>query len=228
MKIQIYKTYEEMSSAAADLVTAQILMKPDCHMGLTAGQTPIGMFAELVKRYQAHQVSFADCTLYNLEEMADVAPDDPTSLRVKFFHKHFLDHVDASDAQLILPDGLADGIDEACRKYDELMDNLPDKRLDFQILGIGADGHIGMNKPNENLTGAAHLVRNMAGRPTCAMGLRHIWFSKKILLIANGEAKADAVAKMYNGPITTQVPASLLQLHPDVTVMLDEEAACKL
>lgn len=228
MKIQIYKTYDEMSSAAADLVVAQLLMKPDCHLGLTAGQTPIGMFAELVKRYQEHHISFADCTLYNLEEMADVAPDDPTSLRSKFFHHHFLDHVDATDEQLILPDGLADGIDEACRKYDELMDKLPDGRLDMQILGIGADGHIGMNRPNENLIGAAHLVHNMAGRPTCAMGLRHIWFSKKILLIANGEAKADAVAKMYNGPITTQVPASLLQLHPDVTIMLDEPAASKL
>lgn len=225
MKIQIYNTYEEMSAAAADLVVAQLLMKPDCHLGLTAGQTPIGMFAELVKRYQEHHVSFANCTLYNLEEMADVAPDDPTSLRTKFFHHHFLDHVDADDSQLILPDGLADGIDEACKKYDELMDSLPDGRLDMQILGIGADGHIGMNKPNENLTGPAHVVYNMAGRPTCAMGLRHIWFSKKLVLLANGEAKADAVAKMYNGPITTQVPASLLQLHPDVTILLDAEAA---
>ncbi len=228
MKVQIYDTYEEMSSAAADLVAAQLLMKPDCHLGLTAGQTPIGMFAELVKRYQDHHVSFAGCTLYNLEEMADVPADDPASLRMKFFHKHFLDHVDATDSQLLLPDGFADGIEEACKKYDELMDRLPDGRLDMQILGIGADGHIGMNRPNENLTGAAHLVHNAAGHPTCAMGLRHIWFSKKILLLANGEAKAEAVAGMCHGPITTQVPASLLQLHPDVTVLLDKEAACRL
>ncbi len=228
MKIQIYDTYEEMSSAAADLVVAQLLMKPDCHLGLTAGQTPIGMFAELVKRYEEHHISFANCTLYNLEEMADVAANDPGSLRIKYFHKHFLDHVDATDAQLLLPDGFADGIEEACKKYDELMDKLPDGRLDMQILGIGADGHIGMNKPNENLNGSAHLVYNKAGHPTCAMGLRHIWFAKKLLLIANGVEKADAVAKMYHGPITTQVPASLLQLHPDVTIMLDKPAASML
>lgn len=228
MKIKIYDTYEEMSSAAADLVVAQLLLKPDCHLGLTAGQTPIGMFAELVKRYQEHHVSFADCTLYNLEEMADVPPEDPGSLRTKFFHKHFLDYVDATDEQLIMPNGFADGIDEACRKYDELMDNLPDGRLDMQILGIGPDAHIGMNRPNDNLVGPAHLVYNKAGHPTCAMGLRHIWFAKKLLLIANGEEKADAVAKMVNGPITTQAPASLLQLHPDVIVLLDKPAASKL
>ncbi len=227
MRIQVYETYEEMSSAAADLVVAQLLQKPGCHLGMTAGKTPVGMFSQLVKRYQEHHVSFAECTLYNLEEMADVAPGDPKNLR-SFFHSHFLDHVDAKDDQLLLPNGLAGGIDEECKKYDELMDRLPDGRLDMQILGIGEDGHIGMNRPNENLVAAAHLVNNAAGRPTCAMGLRHILLAKRIILLANGESKAEAVAKMCNGFITTQVPASLLQLHPDVTVLLDKEAACKL
>ncbi len=228
MRIQIYDTYEEMSRAAADLVAAQLLQKPNSHLGLTAGNTPIGMCAELVKLYKDHRVSFAECTLYNLEEMADVPPEDPNNLRHTFFHANLLDHVDAKDSQLVLPDGFADGIEEACKKYDELMDNLPEGRLDMQVLGIGADAHIGMNKPNETLTPEAHVVYNRAGRPTCAMGLHHMLLAKKIIMIANGEEKAEAVAKMCNGPITTMAPASMLRMHPDVVVLLDKPAASKL
>lgn len=228
MRVQIYETYEEMSKAAADLVAAQLLQKPNCHLGLTAGQTPVGMCAELVKLYKDHRVSFAECTLYNLEELADVAPESPESLRNKFFHVHLLDHVDADDKQLILPDGLAGGIEAECKKYDELMDSLPDGRLDMQVLGIGADAHIGMNRPKETLTAEAHVEYNRLGRPTCAMGLRHIMHAKKIIMIANGEEKAEAVAKMINGPLTTMAPASLLQMHPDVVVLLDKPAASKL
>ncbi len=228
MRVQIYDTYEEMSRAAADLVAAQLLQKPNCHLGLTAGSTPVGLCAELVNLYKEHRVSFAECTLYNLEEMADIPPEDPNSLRNKFFHAHLLDHVDADDKQLILPDGLAGGIPEECKKYDDLMDSLPDGRLDMQVLGIGADAHIGMNRPKETLTAEAHVEYNKAGRPTCAMGLRHIMHAKKIIMIANGEEKADAVAKMVNGPITTMAPASLLQMHSDVVVLLDKPAASKL
>ena len=228
MNVQIYKTHEEMSAAAADFLVAQLLMKPDCHMGLTAGATPQLMFDILVKRYQDKHVSFAKCTLYNLEEYVDVPSHDPATLRVGYFHRRLLDHVDATDEQLLMPDGYADGIEEACRKYDALMDSLPDGRLDFQLLGIGADAHIGMNKPNETLSGPAHPAQSVSGHTCAAMGLRHIWKAKKLLLIANGEAKAEAVAKMVNGPITTMAPASLLQLHPDVTIMLDAPAASKL
>ncbi|MCF0108662.1 MAG: 6-phosphogluconolactonase, partial [Erysipelotrichaceae bacterium] len=135
---------------------------------------------------------------------------------------------DMTDEQLVMPDGFKYGIEEGCRMYDELMDNLPDGRLDFQVLGIGADGHIGMNKPMENMTAPAHMVMNAKGHPTCAMGLKHILHAKRILMIANGTDKADAVNKMINGPVTTQCPASLLQLHPDVVVLLDKEAASLL
>ena len=160
--------------------------------------------------------------------MADAAPEASNNLRHTFFHEHLLNYVDADDSQLLMPDGFTDGIDEACRKYDELMDNLPDGRLDMQILGIGEDAHIGMNRPNETLTAEAHLVYNKIGRPTCAMGLRHILLAKRIIMIANGEEKAEAVAKMVHGPLTTMAPASLLQLHPDVVVLLDKPAASKL
>ena len=108
------------------------------------------------------------------------------------------------------------------------MDSLPDGRLDMQVLGIGADAHIGMNRPKETLTAEAHVEYNKAGRPTCAMGLRHIMHAKKIIMIANGEEKAEAVAKMCNGPITTMAPASMLKMHPDVVVLLDKPAASKL
>ena len=170
MRVQIYDTYEEMSRAAADLVAAQLLQKPNCHLGLTAGSTPVGLCAELVKLYKDHRVSFSECTLYNLEEMADVPPEDPTALRNSFFHAHLLDFVDAE----------------------------------------------------------AHVVHSRKGNPICAMGVRHILLSKRIIMIANGEAKADAVAAMCHGPVTTLAPASLLQLHPDVVVLLDKPAASKL
>ena len=228
MRVQIYDTYEEMSSAAADLVAAQLLQKPNCHLGMTAGATPVGLCAELVKLYEAGHVSFKECTLYNLEEFADVPASDEGNLRHTFFNARLLDFVDATEEQLKMPNGYDYGIEEGCKKYDEMMDNLPEGRLDMQILGIGADGHIGMNKPMENMTAAAHQVNNAKGRPTCAMGLRHILLSKRIIMIANGTHKADAVNKMINGPITKNCPEYLLPLHPDVVVLLDKEAASLL
>ena len=227
MKLHIYDTYEEMSRAAANVVTAQLLLKPDSHVGLTAGKTPVGMFAELVRLYQNKTVSFADAWFYNLEEKIGVAKDDPSTCR-SYFHKHFMDETDVSPEKLLLPDSQPEDISAECQKYDRLLSSLPSSRLDMQILGIGADAHIGMNKPNETLISQAHVVYNRLGRPTCAMGLHHMLLAKKIIMIANGEEKAEAVAKMINGPITTMAPASMLQMHPDVVVLLDKPAASRL
>lgn len=226
MKLHIYDTYDEMSRAAAQIAAAQILLKPDSRMGLTAGKTPVGMFKELVQFYQNKTISFKDAWFYNLEEKLGVAKDDPSTCR-SYFHKHFIEDTDALPERLLLPDSCAADIPLECRKYESLLDNLPEGRLDMQILGIGEDAHIGMNRPNESLNPFTHKEIRPTGEYV-AMGVRHILLAKRILLIANGESKAQAVASMFQQEISSAVPATLLKLHPDVIVLVDKPAASKL
>lgn len=227
MNIRIYDTYDEMSRAAADFVLAQLLLKPESHIGLTAGKTPIGMFAALVESCHSGPVNFERATFYNLEEKFGLAADDPATCR-NYFHRHLLDHTGITDAQLLLPDQPADDLGAACAAYDALLYTLPGHRLDMQILGIGENAHIGMNHPNETLPLGVHRETRGAVE-YAAMGLRNILCSERILLLANGAGKAQAVADMCKSDVvTTAIPATLLQLHPDVTVLLDREAAALL
>ena len=227
MNIRIYDTYDEMSRAAADFVIAQLLLKPESHIGLTAGKTPVGMFAALSESCRAGAVGFERATFYNLEEKFGLAADDPATCR-NYFHRHLLDLTGITDAQLLLPDQPADDLGKACAAYDALLYALPGHRLDMQILGIGENAHIGMNHPNEALPLGVH--RETRGTVEyAAMGLRNILCSERILLLASGAGKAQAVADMCRGDVvTTAIPATLLQLHPDVTVLLDREAAARL
>ena len=221
MNIRIYDTYDQMSRAAADFVIAQLLLKPESHIGLTAGKTPIGMFAALVDSYRSGAVGFGQATFYNLEEKFGLAADDPATCR-NYFHRHLLDHTDITDDQP------ADNLVKACTTYDELLRSLPGHRLDMQILGIGENAHIGMNHPREALPLGVHK-ETRGTVEYAAMGLRNILCAERILLIANGTSKAQAVADMCRGDVvTTAIPATLLQLHPDVTVLLDCEAAALL
>lgn len=226
MNIRVYDTYEQMSRAAADFVIAQLLLKPESHIGLTAGKSPVGMFAALVESYQNGTAHFEQATFYNLEEKFSLPADDPATCR-SYFHRHLLDHTNITDAQLLLPDQPADDLDKACEVYDALLRSLPGHRLDMQILGIGENAHIGMNQPNETLPLRVH--RETRGTVEyAAMGLRDILCAERILLIANGANKAQAVADMCRDMVSTAIPATLLQLHPDVTVLLDREAAAML
>ena len=226
MKLRVFDSYEKMSRAAAGLVAAQLLLKPDSHLGLTAGSTPVGMFAELVKLHREGGVSFSEAWFYNLEEREGPDPLDERTCR-SYLHRHLLDHVDARAGRLLLPDGQAGDMDGACAAYDALFAALPNGQLDMQVLGIGGDGHIGMNRPSQVLSAAAHMV-STGGARYAAMGLRSIMLAKRLVLLANGAGKARAVADMCSGSITTAVPATLLQLHPDVTVLLDRPAASML
>ena len=227
MNIRIYDTYDQMSRAAADFVIAQLLLKPESHIGLTAGKTPVGMFAALVDSYRSGAVGFGQATFYNLEEKFGLAADDPATCR-NYFHRHLLDHTDITDDQLLLPDQPVDDLAQACAAYDALLKSLPGHRLDMQILGIGENAHIGMNHPKEALPLGVHK-ETRGPVEYAAMGLRNILCAERILLIANGTGKAQAVADMCRGDVvTTAIPATLLQLHPDVTVLLDCEAAALL
>lgn len=227
MKIYVCDSYEAMSRAAADMVAAQLLLKPDSHMGLTAGKTPVGMFAELVRIYQEGRVSFSEARFYNLEEYVGCGPTDDNSC-YQYLQHHLISKVNAQKESLLLPDGLSKDIDHECAAYDTLLGGLPGGGLDMQILGIGADGHIGCNRPQEVLHAESHHVCLPSGRQVAAMGIRSIMLARHLLLIANGADKAQAVADMCSGAIKTSVPATLLQLHPNVTVILDKEAASQL
>lgn len=224
MRILKCDTYEEMSRSAADQVAAQLLVKPDSHLGLTAGKTPLGMFAELVKLFREGRISFARAHFYNLEEMVGWGPEDEASC-CRYLRRNLIDLTDADPKNLLLPNGLSSDIDSECAKYDALFDALPDGRLDMQVLGIGSDGHIGCNRPQEKLHVESHNVRLGPDRYAAAMGMRSILLAKRLVLVANGKDKAQAVADMCGGVITTAVPATFLQLHPDVTVILDKDAA---
>jgi 6-phosphogluconolactonase/Glucosamine-6-phosphate isomerase/deaminase len=227
MKIRVYDSYEKVSRAAADLIAAQLLLKPDSHLGLTAGSTPVGMFKELITLYKEGSVSFADAWFYNLEEMVGFGPEDEGSC-YKYLRDHLLDHVDAKLEHLRLPDGLAEDIDNECEKYEALFNGLPEGRLDMQVLGLGTDAHIGMNKPDTELLTECYHVNPGTSHSAVAMGMRSMLLAKRIVLIATGENKAQAVAEMCSKKITTQAPATFLQLHPDVTIIVDKAAASKI
>ena len=227
MQIQIFDTYEDLSRAAANLVSAQLLIKPNSHIGLTAGKTPVGMFEELVRLYQSGTVSFSDAWFYNLEEVLCAGYPEFESFH-SFFCQTLLEQVGCDPSHMVLPDSLTTDAQAECARYDARFAALPDGRLDLQILGIGADGHIGCNRPADALQVACHPVSLSQGRSGMAMGVQSNLLSKRLLLLANGEEKAQAIADLCSGTVTTACPATLLQLHPDVVVLLDRTAAFKL
>lgn len=227
MRFFVYEDYDQMSQAAARFVASQLLMKPNSNIGLTAGKTPAGMFRELIKFYQEGKVSFADAWFSNLEEVIGFGPDSPESYR-SVFRDLLLGHVDSGPERMYLPNGLAEDIQAESARFDATLAGLPGGGLDMQILGIGTDGHIGLNRPGDSLLAASHPVDMSRGRKGIAMGMSSIMRAKCLLMLANGEDKAEAVANMYQAPVSTRCPATFLQIHPNVIVLLDRAAASKL
>ena len=234
MTVICCNSYEEMSRKAADIMGAQILQKPDCLLGLATGTTPIGLYDELARRNQAGELDFSKVRTFNLDEYRGLAGDHPQSYRY-FMNKHLFDRINIDKANTRVPDGLAADPDQSGQAYDEAIAQLGG--IDLQLLGVGHNGHIGFNEPDRHFTAATHrvvltestiqansrLFERIEDVPKEAvtMGMRSILQAKKILLIANGEAKRDILRAALYGDITPQVPASLLQLHPDVTVITD-------
>ena len=234
MTVICCSSYEEMSRKAADILGAQILQKPDCLLGLATGTTPIGLYDELARRNQAGELDFSKVRTFNLDEYRGLAGDHPQSYRY-FMNKHLFDRINIDKANTHVPDGLAADPDQSGQAYDEAIAQLGG--IDLQLLGVGNNGHIGFNEPDRHFTAATHrvvltestiqansrLFERIEDVPKEAvtMGMRCILQAKKILLIANGEAKRDILRAALYGDITPQVPASLLQLHPDVTVITD-------
>ena len=237
MRIYEAKDYQEMSRKAANILAAQVILKPDCVLGLATGSSPIGTYDQLVEGYEKGDLDFSEVKTVNLDEYIGLDHENDQSYYY-FMHQHLFDRINIDPANTNVPNGMAEDIAAECERYEELIRSLGG--VDIQLLGIGRNGHIGFNEPADSFDKMTHCVdltestieankRFFASaddvpRQAVSMGSGTIMKAKKILLIACGEDKADAVAKSFFGPVTPEVPASILQLHSDVVVIADTAA----
>ena len=242
MKLLIEESYEDMSRRAADVIAEVVVEKPNCVLGLATGSTPIGLYADLVSDCKEGKISFKDVSTYNLDEYRGLAGDHDQSYRY-FMNVNLFDHVDIDKAATHVPDGACEDADAACAAYEEAIEAAGG--VDIQLLGLGHNGHIGFNEPCDEFPKATHCVTltestiqansrlfdsiDEVPREAYTMGIGTIMKAKNILVVANGEGKADIVRRAFFGPVTPEVPASILQFHPDVTVIVDAAAGalCK-
>lgn len=232
MKYIEVESYEELSTHAANLIASQILIKPNCVLGLATGSSPVGTYKKLAEKCDKGELDFSTVTSVNLDEYVGLSPENDQSYRY-FMNTNLFKHVNIDISKTHVPDGLAKDIAKEGEEYDALIKSLGG--IDLQLLGIGLDGHIGFNEPDKYFTAATHIVtldestikanaRFFASeedvpKKAITMGMMSIMQAKKILLIANGANKKEILEKSLNGPITPEVPASILQLHPDLTVI---------
>ena len=229
--------YTAMSRQAANLISAQVIVKPNCVLGLATGSTPIGTYKQLIEWYNKGDLSFANVRSVNLDEYKGLSGDHDQSYRY-FMQNNLFNHVDIDVANTSVPNGKAEDADAECAAYDAHIRELGG--IDLQLLGMGHNGHIGFNEPADEFVGPTHVVelaqstidankRFFASeadvpRQALTMGMAAILQARSVVVVVSGEDKAEIVHKAFFGPITPRVPASLLQLHPNVTVVGDEAA----
>lgn len=238
MKVICVDSERAMSAEAARLIAAHIRVKPNAVLGLATGSTPIGTYEELIRMHREEGLDFSEVRSVNLDEYVGLEPDHPQSYHY-FMKHHLLDHIDIKPDHAHVPDGTARDLDAVCLEYDALIRELGG--TDIQLLGIGRNGHIGFNEPGDAFVPETHVAElsdntieanqrffrsaDEVPRRAVTMGMGSIMQARHILLIACGESKADAVYGLVAGPVTPKVPASALQLHPHVTVIVDMAAA---
>ena len=241
--MQIYKAtdYKDMSRKAANIIYAQVIMKPNCVLGLATGSTPIGTYQQLIEWYKKGDLDFSDVTTVNLDEYKGLPRTNDQSYYY-FMHQNLFDQVNINPENTHLPNGMEPNSEKECARYESLIHSLGG--VDLQLLGLGHNGHIGFNEPGEAFEKETHCVdlqertieankRFFASaddvpKQAYTMGIKTIMQAKKILVIVSGEDKADIVAKAFFGPVTPAVPASILQMHNDVTLVGDEAALSKI
>ena len=237
MNIIKAKDYKDMSRKGVNIISAQIIMKPDCVLGLATGSTPLGTYAQLINWYQKGDLDFSRVSSVNLDEYRGLPKENDQSYHY-FMQHNFFEHINIRPDHTFVPDGMEADSEKACLAHEEVIRTLGG--VDLQLLGLGNNGHIGFNEPGAAFEKETHLVdltestiqansrffEKPEDVPTQAytMGIKTIMQAKKILVVVNGIGKADIVAKAFWGPVTPQVPASILQMHPDVTLVADEEA----
>lgn len=237
MNIYTFRDEEQFVQTGANLISSLIHTNPRAKLGLATGSTPVGLYAKLIEMNRQGLVSFAQTTTYNLDEYVGLPENHPESYRT-FMNEKFFNHVDIQIERTHVPNGNAADPEAECLEYDKMLEEFGP--VDLQLLGLGHNGHIGFNEPGEALSGGTHVVelqektRNANARffptlddvPTHAitMGVATILKARQILLLVRGEDKAEIVHRALKGPITTECPASLLQCHPNVVVLLDQGA----
>jgi glucosamine-6-phosphate deaminase len=238
MRVIVRDDYEGVSREAARLVARQVLLKPDTILGLPTGETPVGMYAELVQMSKRGLIDFSRTATFNLDEFYGLSADHPQSYH-RYMHERFFAHVDVAPSNVFIFDGTAQDVATEWLRYEDAV--MQHGSIDLQVLGIGPNGHIGFNEPGANWEMMVGLVelsevtrRREAARfggfehvPECAltMGIKAIMQARAILLIATGDEKAEILRRALTGPILPDIPASVLQLHPNVTVILDHTAS---
>ena len=240
LRIKIAKDYAEMSKLAADLIIDLLNKKPTAVLGLATGSTPLGLYEELVRRHRAGH-GFSQVTTFNLDEYYNLDHEHPASYH-HYMHEHLFQYLNIPSDHTNIPDGATSDPAEECRSYEAKI--AAAGGIDLQILGIGINGHIGFNEPGTPFGSTTNLVnlapatieansrfferKDDVPQQALSMGIRSIMNCRGIILLANGESKANAIAAAVEGPVTEELPASVLQLHPDCTLILDRKAAAKL
>jgi len=235
MKFITVENYNELSRLAANIIAAQVTLKPNCVLGLATGSSPLGTYAKLAEKCAAGDLDFSGVTSVNLDEYVGLTGDNDQSYRY-FMDNNLFANINIDRKNTYVPNGCAEDLEKEGERYDNLIKELGG--TDLQLLGIGLDGHIGFNEPDEAFTKGTHMVDldpstieanarffesiDDVPKKAITMGMCAIMQAKKILLIANGQNKKDILMKAFYGPITPQVPASILQLHSDVTVIFSE------
>lgn len=241
MKLYRAKDYNEMSKIAANILAAQIITKPDCVLGLATGSTPIGTYQKLVEKYENGDVDFSNVKSANLDEYKGL-PREHDQSYYYFMNDNLFKHVNIDPANTNIPNGMEPDADAECARYEKVIEELGG--VDLQVLGLGHNGHIGFNEPSAEFDKVTHCVdltestleankRFFASiddvpKQAYTMGIGTIMKAKKILLLVSGAGKADILYKSLFGPVTPEVPASILQFHNDVIVVADEEALAKI
>lgn len=241
MRVIVTNSYDEMSTEAAKIVAGQIYLKPDSVLGLATGSTPLSMYKKLIAVHEMIGLDFSQVTTFNLDEYIGMAPDNPQSYHY-FMHHNFFDFINIKPENIYIPDGMAKDIVAEGKRYDALIE--AKGGIDLQILGIGQNAHIGFNEPDIKFEATTHKVRldeetiqansrffqteEEVPRYAISMGIKTIMLAKKVVLLANGRNKDEAIYNTVCGSISPSAPASILQLHRDATVIVDKEAASLL
>ena len=224
MRIYQSEDYQAMSRRAANILSAHVILKPDCVLGLATGSTPIGAYQQLIEWYRKGDLSFAETRTVNLDEYCGLAPTHEQSYR-RFMQTNFFDHIDVQPENTHVPNGLAEDLEAECARYNRVIQELGG--IDLQLLGIGHNGHIGFNEPGHTFELETHAVdlsqttidanarffasREDVPRRALTMGIKNIMQARRILVVVSGEDKAEIVCRAFRGPVTPQVPASILQ-----------------
>ena len=242
MKIISVKDYSALSRAAANIIAAQVILKPRCVLGLATGSSPVGTYQELVRRCQAGELDFSQVRTVNLDEYVGLDRDHDQSYAY-FMRDNLFNHINLDLSNTNVPDGMDPDGNSACARYDQIIRDLGG--IDLQLLGLGVNGHIGFNEPEDTFPKATHCVDLTEStiqansrlfdrvedvpRQAYTMGIGTIMAARSVLVVVEGSHKAEIVKKAFFGPVTPEVPASILQFHPDATVIVDPAAGalCK-